>query len=196
MAADFKINLSRELTSSEEERVRFYNGMLVYLVVCAAALVFVAYLASMNIKRYIENNGARAQMLRTTAAVADIDERHFRNPNKAYAELEAYSFQLASLRKSLGQRVQLLPVVHNLFQNLPNGVALRSLSANKTKVNFGLVMPNPSEGSDPVKDLRKSWENNEELMSRVASIRPVTGERRTMNGESMFFVQFECVLKK
>ena len=88
-------------------------------------------------------------------------------------------------------------MIHNLFLDLPENVALLNLAGNKTKLEFGLVMPAPSEkAGDPVKDLREAWEGNEELMRRVISIRPTTGERRTIGEESMFFVQFECVLKK
>ncbi|MDF7799995.1 hypothetical protein P4C99_11015 [Pontiellaceae bacterium B1224] len=196
MPVDFKINLAKDLTSSTEERTRFYNGMLIYLLACAVLLVFVAYTASSNLRSYMKNK-AEQQQLRTTAfAVAELDPAAFKNPGQTYNALDTYSRKIASLKQLLGQRVQLLPVVHNLFLDLPSGVALQSLSANTSTVSFGLVMPPPSQDADPVRDLREAWEKNEELMKRVVSIRPVTGERRTMGEASVFFVQFECVLKK
>ncbi len=197
MAADYKINLAKDLTSSIEGRVKFYNGMLIYLAICAALLVCVAYLASVNIKTFLDNSREQRQLLATSMAVAGLEADTFKNPSGTYAELESYSRRIASLKRSLGQRVQLLPVIHNLFLDLPENVALLNLAGNKTKLEFGLVMPAPSEqAGDPVKDLREAWESNEELMRRVISIRPTTGERRTIGEESMFFVQFECVLKK
>ncbi|VGO17541.1 hypothetical protein PDESU_06138 [Pontiella desulfatans] len=197
MAVDFKINLAKDLTSTPEERARFYNGMLVYLVVCAALMVLVAYLASVNMQQFLANRQERIQLLRTVSSVSDIDQSAFRNPGKVYADLETHAMTIADLKKALGQRVLLLPIMHNLFIDLPEGVSLQSLSANKSKLDFGLVMPPPSDSAgDPVKQLRSAWEENEELMKRVSTIRPVTGERRVMGTTSVFYVQFECLLNK
>lgn len=197
MAADFRINLAKDMTSTEEDRVRFYNGMLIYLVICAAAMVFTAYLSSVNIVRYVQNNRECSHLLSTVCSVSGLEASSFKDPGETYAALEDYSRRIESLRQALGRRVQLLPVVHNLFVDLPDGMVLQSLSANKSKLAFGLSMPPPSEQSgDPVRDLRSAWEKNDELMKRVASIRPVTGERRTIGTQSIFYVQFECILKK
>lgn len=197
MAADYTINLAKDITSSPEKRIRFYHGMLIYLVFCALALVCVSYLSSINTMKFMKNRQERNQLLQTTAAVAGIPASAFENPDSTYAHLETQAIQIALLQKALGQRVQLLSVIHNLFSDLPEGVSVQSLSANKTKMSFGLVMPPPSEeGGDPVKQLRSGWEKNEVLMKRVSSIRPVTGERRRMGEVSVFYVQFECVLTK
>ncbi|MDH3981996.1 MAG: hypothetical protein OES84_03750 [Kiritimatiellaceae bacterium] len=197
MATNFKINLAKDLTSSPEQRAHFYNGMLIYLALSTVALVFVAYLSSVNIRRYLENKQERRQLLQTAAAMYGLDALAFKDPQTTYAGLEAYSRRIASLKQALTQRVQLLPIIHNLFVELPEGIALQSLSADRSKLLFGLVMPAPSEeAGDPVRELRTAWEENEELMTRVATIRPTTGERRTMGAESMFFVQFECVFVK
>ena len=197
MAADFRINLAKDITSSEEGRTRFYNGMLIYLVLCSAVLVFVAFFTSTNIQTFLKNRDERAMLLRRVAMQEGFDISAFKNPDKIYDELEAHAANIAALKKVLSQRVQLLPVIHNLFVDLPEGVVLQSLSANKSEMAFGLVMPPPAEQSrDPVQQLRAAWEKNEELMKRVATIRPVTGERRTMGSKSVFYVQFECILKK
>lgn len=196
MPADFRINLAKELTSSAEERARFHNGMVIYLLSCAVLLVFVTYTASSNLRSYLKNKAEQHQLRTTAFVVTGLDQDAFRSPVQIYNALDSYSRKIASLKQLLGQRVQLLPVVHNLFQDLPEGVALQSLSANKSAVSFGLVMPPPSEDADPGRNLQEAWEKNEELMKRVASIRPVTGERRTLGETAVFFVQFECVLKK
>jgi len=198
MPADYTINLAKDLTSTQEERTRFYHSMLVYLVGCSAALVFVAYWGSLNVQQFLRNRQERLQLLQTVSATTDIPSTAFRDPKPFYDNLENHAGRISDLRRALEQRVQLLPVIHNLFVDMPKGISLQSLSANKEMLAFGLVMPPSSEqaGGDPVKIMRSAWEKNEELMKRVATIRPVTGERRNMGGKSVFYVQFECVLKK
>ena len=196
MAVDFRINLARDLVRSVEERKRFYHGMLLYLCACAVLLVAVAYLSSVNLLQYLKNRQERRSLLATTEAVSGLGAPAFKNPERIHARVEEASLGIAALKGVLQRRVQLLPVVHNLFVDLPEGVALQSLSAGKDKMVFGLVMPPASaEAGDPGRQLRTGWEKNAELMERVASIRPVTGERRTMGDTSVFYVQFECVLK-
>lgn len=197
MPADYKINLAKDLTSTLEKRTRFYNGMLIYIALVSVSLIGVAYFSSMNVHDYIKNRQEHIQRLRTVTALHGLEESAFKNPQKMYVELEEYSKHITMLKKALGQQVQLLPVTHNLFLELPDGVALQSFSADRQKIVFGLEMPPPSdESGDLVRDLRESWEKNSELMRRVSSIRAVTGERRTKGTESMFFVEFECILNK
>lgn len=197
METDYRINLAKSLTSSIEDRTRFYNGMIIYLALCFAVLVYVAYASSANIHSYIENKQEHRRLLASASAVSGFDAEAFKNPDKAYAALQEYSNQIDMLKRVIAQRVQLLPVIHNLFAELPKGASLQSFSANKDKIMFGVVVP-PSSGAagDPVRQLTAAWEGNEELMRRVASIRPINGERRTMGAETVFYVQFECILKK
>ena len=197
MAADYRINLAKGMTSSPEERARFYNGMLIYLVVCFAGLVAVGYFGSVNVRHTIKNHQKQALLVQTVCAVSGVSEDDFKNPDELFRQLEDQALDIAQLKRVLGQRVRLLPVIHNLFTDLPLGVSLQSLSANKQKLAFGLVMPLSSDDAgDPVALLSAAWESNEELMKRVATIRPLKGERRTMGAGSVFFVQFECVLEK
>ncbi len=197
MATDYRINLSKTLTSSPGSRKRFYHGMLLYLALCSVGLVIAAYFAGLNAQQYLENRQERKQLLRTVSAVADLDESVFKDPDMIYSELQVSAGQVEQLKLALARRVQILPIIHNLFIDLPENVALQSLSANRTMLSFGLVMPPPSEeAGDPVRELKAIWESNEELGKRVASIRPVTGERRTVGSESFFYVQFECTLSK
>jgi hypothetical protein len=197
MAADFQINLAKDLTSSVEDRATFYNRMLIYLVACAAFLVFVAYFASTNIMKYIDNQSVMRQLEQTTVSVSDVSKEDYKDPETALAELEIYSRRIGKLKSLLGVRVQILPVIHNLFVDLPEEVMLQNLSANRSRITFGMVMPAPSEeDGDLVTEMTDIWEKNEELMSRVVSLRPVTGERRMLGAKPVFFVQFECTLKK
>lgn len=192
---DYRINLAKTLTSSVEERTRFYNNMLIYLLFCSSALVFVAYASTSNLLDFAGNKRAHTRLLAEASAETGVDKSAFKNTNQAYTELQAYSGRISEVRQVLGQRVELLPVVHNLFLDLPDKVVLQSFSATKDKMAFGLTMPPASVGAgDPVRKLKAAWESNEELMKRVASIRPLTGERRTMGEESVFYVKFECVL--
>jgi hypothetical protein len=197
MAADYRINLAKELTSSLEMRQRFYNGMHLYLGLCCALLVLVGYLSTVNVISWMSNRNERRELLASASRMTGIDSAGFKDPDKLYRGLNAYSGQLASLRRSLARRPQLLPIIHNLFLDLPESVTLQSLSAGDGKLLFGLVMPPASEeGGDPVRELRTAWEGNKELMKRVVSIRPLTGERQTTGTKSLFYVKFECILNK
>lgn len=194
---DYRINLAKTFVSSAEKRTRFYDGMIVYLMLCVAVMVGVAYLSTINLQGFAENKRARARLLASASASSGFDEAALKNPSKAYSELKAYSSEIAALRAVLEQRVRLLPVIEGLFADLPEGATLQSLSASPGKMAFGMILPPASEErGDPVRKLKEVWEGNEELMKRVSSIRPLTGERRTMESKSVYYVKFECVLKK
>ncbi len=194
---DYRINLAKSFVASESERRRFYNGMLIYLALCAVALVFTAYLSSVNVKHYLKNRRERQQLQATIAAVSGLDAATFRNPDKVYDALNADAERIGRLKTALSGRVPMLPVIYNLFSDLPRGVALQSLSAGTDKMSFGMVMPLSSDASgDFVRDLKAGWERKPELMRRVKSIRPLTGERRRVGSISVFYVEFECMLKK
>ena len=194
---DYRINLAKSLTSSIEERTRFYNGMLFYLVLCAMVMVGVAYLATVNLKGFGENKQERDRLQHLASAMSGLDAAAFKNPDQAYSELQAYSSEIGALKTVLKQRVKLLPVIDNLFIDLPEGASLLSFSADKKKMAFGLILPPASEErGDPVRKLTEAWESNQELIKRVSSIRPLTGERRTMGSNSVYYVKFECVLRK
>ena len=79
--------------------------------------------------------------------------------------------------------------------DLPDGVVLQNLVASKNKITFALAMPTSVNADDPVRDITRKWEKNEDLKKSVSSIRPLTGERRTQGDESIFYYQFECILK-
>ena len=197
MDTDYRINLAKSLTSTIEQRTRFYKGMILYLVLCLVGLGYVAYASADNIQRYIVNKQKEHLLVASASAVSGFGAATFRNPDTVYNELQAYSGQIDVLKQVLSMRVQLLPIIHNLFVELPQGASLQSLSATKDKMAFGVLVPPTSGASgDPVRQLTAAWEKNGELMRRVAAIRPVIGERRMIGAESFFYVQFECILKK
>ena len=195
---DFRINLAKTSVSSAEERQKFYNGMLVYLVLCAAVLVYVAYLSSVHIMEAYHANKENRMLVKTVSASSSFSKAFYKSPEKAYQNLEVYAADLDVLRTALSQRSQFLPVMSQLFSDFPEDVALQSLSAsaNSKKLSFGLALPlSDREKGDPVRKLQASWSGNEALMQQVHSIRPVTGERRMVGDRPTFFVQFECILK-
>ncbi len=195
--ADFNINLAKDVVSSYEERVKFYNRMLIYLVGCGAAMVLVGYISAVNIQRYYVNHQALQTQMSIAAAVSGLKIDDFKNPEKIYDALAEQSVQTRTLKKALEQRTQLLPVIHNLFVDISDEVTLQSLSASRDKIVFGLVMPSSTgESGGLVRSLRATWENNDELMKRVSSIRPGTAERRNVGAGQVLFVQFECTLNK
>ena len=195
--SDFNINLAKGVASSPAARARFYWGMIVYLCVCALGLGLAAYFLVVNLCSYIDTSRQKRAIVFRAIADTELTRRDFDRPDTQYQKLSEPSAKLKELKMLLEQRVQLMPVVHNLFAELPTGVVLQSLSANQEKMLFGLVLPDSSvlDADDPVRSLSGKWEANDELMERVKSIRPVTAERRSTGSSSVFYVQFECVLK-
>lgn len=195
---DYRINLAKALTSTPAERKKFYNGMLIYQVVCAGIMVYVAYLSSFSIMDGLRASRHKRGLVESVSSVSEFSKSFYKNPEQAYAELMLYSEDLTTLRSALARRGYFQPVIGQLFSDFPAGVALESLTASAAnkKVSFGLVVPlSDEEGGDPVRKLQAAWTANKELMERVASIRPTTGERRVVSGKAVFFVEFECLLK-
>jgi len=191
---DYHINLAREMVSTTEQRKRFYRGMLIYLTVCALVLAGAAWFSARNVKEAFRNRRECEHLLANASMVEGVDAEAFSNPDQIYEELQFRATEIARLKQALERQVRLLPVIHNLFAELPEGVALQSLSADQGKMAFGLLMPPSGKVADPVRDLKNLWKKNEALLTRVSSIRPVTGERRMVGTNSIFFVQFECFL--
>jgi hypothetical protein len=195
---DFRINLAKSVTSTPGERKKFYNGMLIYQVVCAGLMVYVAYLSSFSIIDGLRATRNKRGLVKTVTSVSEFSKSFYKNPEQAYAELALYSEDVTTLRSALAGRSYFQPVIGQLFAEFPEGVALESLTASVAtkKVSFGLVVPlSDDEGGDPVRKLQAAWTANEELMKRITNIRQPSGERRMMAGKPVFFVKFECLLK-
>ena len=110
--ADFNINLARGIVSTNEERRRFWDRMLLYLSLCGAAMVYVAYASAININRYLDNRQALRAELATMASVSGLDASTFNDPETVYASAEERANRIGALRRALDQRTRLLPVVH------------------------------------------------------------------------------------
>jgi len=196
--ADFNINLAKSMVSTPEQRQQFYNRMLIYLVICAAAMVYVAYLASLNLVKAIQSNRERKVLVMTTAASTGLGKDFYKNPDQIYQQMNNYANDLETLRDLLLKRANFLPVLTQLFQDFPNNVALQDLTANaSTKtIQFGLIAPLSFEkGESPVANLQAQWKANKELQNRTTGVRQVTSERRLVGDAAAVFVKFECVLK-
>lgn len=192
---DYRINLAKTLASTPEQRQRFYHGMLIYLVSCAALMVLVAYLSSFNLKRFLDASKERSRIVTIATGVSGLDRSVFEKPEQVYAELETYSKQLDDLKKALAGRSHLLPIMHHLFADLPEGVELQSLITDDKRMLFDLEIPYTEDAEDPVRRLTQTWSSNEVLREYAVSITPLKGERRTVGGQSRFYYKFECVLK-
>jgi len=196
--ADFNINLAKSMVSTPEQRQQFYNRMLIYLVICAAAMVYVAYLASLNLVDVARANRDRQMLVSVDAAVSEYGKEFYINPETTYQELDAYAKDLETLRDLLLQRAHFLPVLNQLFLDFPDDVALQNLTATaSTKtIQFGLVAPYRDRmGESPVAKLQAQWKANNELLNRTTGVRQVTSERRLVGDMAAVFVKFECVLK-
>jgi len=189
---DYRINLAKTVTSTPAQRRRFYNGMLLYLVICAAGMVYVAYATTLNITEAYRNARIRSKMINTVSISSDFGKAFYKNPDKAYEELELYAADLELLKEAFSQQTHFLPVVNQLFAGLPDDVAVESLevSAQRKTISFGLV-----GSSKSVKAQQMAWKQNEALGTRVRGTKQVKGELRMIDGIPVYFVKFECSLK-
>jgi len=196
--ADFNINLAKSIVSTPEQRQTFYNRMLIYLVICAAVMVYVAYLASLNLVKFVQSNRDQQMLIRTTSTVTDYGQNFYKNPEQTYQELDTYAKDLATLRDLLLQRAQFLPVLNQLFLDFPDNVALQSLraTASSKSIQFELVAPyRDQKGESPVGKLQAQWKGDKELLARTTGVRQVTSERRLVGDMAAVIVKFECVIR-
>lgn len=197
MSVDYQINLSKDLTSSPEERSRYYSGMLIYLLVCAVLLVLSGYFMSVNLKRYMTNKQELKRSMASAESVSGLSGYIFNHPDQDFEELQSVSGELASLRSVLGVRTRLLPIIHNLFQNMPSNTELENLAANREKVAFRVNVTAASKDKEPsVSELTTAWENNEELMRYVSGFRALKAQRSRVGSRSIYNIHYECTLKK
>ncbi len=198
MATDYKINLAKTLTSTPEERRKFYHGMLVYFVVCAAAMVYTAYFASVNLLEAHQANMQRSSSIKSVTSASGQGRAFYRDPDQAYVDLQRYAADVALLKKGFAQRSHFVPVIGHLFSKFPEEVALQELAAShgNKKISFVVVSsPTDQDRGDPVRRLQAAWAENTELGRLVLAVRPVTSERRMVGGEPKISTQFECILK-
>lgn len=198
MPTDFQINLAKSLVSTEDERKRFYNGMLVYLVVCALFMVYAGYFSSLNIVEGLRAQRHKTGLVKAVTSVSEFSKSFFKDPEKVYARMEQHAADLDLLQAEMMKRSNFLPVISLLASEFPEDVALEGLkaSAKDKTISFGLVLPiSNAERGDPVRQLQADWSNNKDLMKRILSLRRTNSERRMVSGYPVSFVQFECVLK-
>ncbi len=195
---DFNINLVKSMTSTPEQRAKFYNRMLIYLVTCAALLVGASYVASRNVVDAVYANRERNALMDTMTAVYEYGVTLSHNPEQAYQEISDYADDLKMLRKALLERSKFLPVMSLLFSDFPANVGLQSLvasSENKT-IEFELVAPVIDEnGEDVLRKLQDNWRNNDELHMLAHPVTQQTSERQMVGDSMMVSVKYKCLVK-
>lgn len=195
----YNINLAKGFVKTPRQRRRFYRGMILYVLLCSTLLIYLVYMAAINLTNTYESRKRRRMMINSTAASSLFYRDLFQDPKTAYADMKQYAEQIAALNDGLSGRVDFRPVIHLLLTDLPLTVQIESLdaSAEGNKISFSLQVPITSSGSgDAVRGLLNEWNANEELMALINAVRPVTGERRNLGGENVFLVKFVCTLKQ
>lgn len=195
---DFNVNLVKSMTSTQEERRRFYNRMLIYLVTCAALMVGVAYLGSKNIVTAVKAGNERAALIGAVTSVSDYGKEFYANPEKALEEFGNYASDLEVLRSVLEQRSQFLPVLSQLFSDFPENVALQSLNAKAAdnSIEFVLVAPVIDEdGKDVLRALQAKWRDDDDLNSLAHAVTQMTSEREMAGDTLMAYVKYKCIVK-
>ncbi|MCF7849621.1 MAG: hypothetical protein K9M45_12285 [Kiritimatiellales bacterium] len=195
---NFRINLAKSCVSLIGKRHIFYKGMILYVLLCAAALVYLSYTATLELVAAYKNRNQRQLLFNSISSAPPIYSELLRNPARTYQELEKYSKQIGILDQALSGRVDFLPILHLLLADLPQNIRLESLNAvaGERTISFSLQVPlASSENGDYVRALLAAWNANPALMAKVGSIRPVTGERRSSGDKEVFLVKFICALK-
>ncbi len=195
---DFNINLAKSMVSSPEERMRFYNRMLIYLVICAALMVGTAYLSSKHILGATRANKERNSLIASMSAVSDFGKSFFKDPELAYEEFGYYADDLDTLRSVFETRSHFLPVMSQLFGSFPENISLQNLVASSAddSIEFELVAPVIDEsGNDVLRMLQTTWRDNGELWALAKTLTPVTSEREMVGDILVASVKYKCVLK-
>jgi len=195
---DFNINLAKSMVSSQEERMRFYNRMLIYLVVCAALMVGTAYLSSKHVISAAKANKESRLLIVSMSTASDFGKTFFKNPEQAYKEFGNYAEDLVTLRSVFEQRSQFLPALSQLFGNFPANVSLQSLTASAAEnaIEFELVAPVIDEkGNDVLRALQAEWRDNPELMAVAKPVAAMSSEREMVGDVLVASVKYKCILK-
>lgn len=195
---DFNINLVKSMTSTPEERIRFYHRMLIYLVACAALMVGVAYLSSTNIVSAMKTNRERMELVEAVSSVSEYGKAFYADPGRALDEFSHYATDLEVLRSALEERSQFLPVMSQLFSDFPDNVALQSLNANAAEKSIEFILVAPvidAEGNDVLRPLQARWRDNKELRTRANAVTQLTSEREMVGDTLMVYVKYKCIVK-
>jgi len=190
---NYQINLAKSVTSTLEERTKVYHGMITYLFACAVGLVYVTFLAASNMMDAYNSGRTRKEMIESYSAASSFSETFCKNPEKAYNDLKLYAADLALLQTAFSQRTHFLPVLTQLFFQFPNDVAVRNLEAYADQKNITFELIGPVES---VKEQQARWSQNKKLNQLVLNIKQVKSGQYEVNGLSVPFVKFECILKK
>lgn len=188
---DYRINLAKTITSTPEQRRKLYNGMIIYLSLCAAGLVYTAYLASANVMEAYSAGRQRRTMIKAVSSASGFGDTFYKNPQKALSELELYADDLTMLKTAFAQRTHFLPVLNQLFADFPENVAVENLeaSAKRKTIAFGLVGSGKS-----IRTRQEAWKKNEKL-NKLVRIKQIKSEQRMVGGQSVYSVKFEGELK-
>ena len=189
---DYHINLSKSVTSTPEQRRKFYNGMMLYLAICSAGMVYVAYLASFNVKEAYNSSRQRKQMIQSISSVSGFGKRFYKDPSVAYGELQLYASDLTLLKTAFLERSCFLPVFNQLFPHFTADVVVESLEVYPENKSFVFELAGAGQS---VKTQQAAWKKNVELNNLVRSIKQIKGEQRMIGGQSVNLVKFECILK-
>lgn len=188
---DYRINLAKTITSTPEQRRKFYNGMIIYLALCAAGLVYTAYRASDNVMSAYSAEKQRRSMVKAVSSASGFGRAFYRNPQKAYSELELYAEDLTLLKAAFAQRTHFLPVLNQIFTDFPKEIVVENLEASAARktITFGLVGPGKS-----IRARQEAWKKNKKL-NELVRIKQVKSEQEMVDNQLVFSVSFEGELK-
>ena len=194
----FEINLLKNRALSAPMRKAMFWGISLYLVLCIAAL---AWLANQGTHRLIR--AARLQdeiskqeelFQRTHHRSQDILE--FARRSRSRLEMDAQS--LETIDKLIRNRVSLVNIISALTAPLPLGVDLLDLKLDSKdkQIAFSVVIPEGrAEQQISGGRLTSIWNADETLQFRLERIRAVATKRDRLQGDAVVVMQFSADLK-
>ncbi|MBT3296746.1 MAG: hypothetical protein HN919_22320 [Verrucomicrobia bacterium] len=194
----FEINLLKNRAISAPMRKAMFWGVSLYLVLCIAAL---AWLANRGTHRLIraarlqdEISKQEAQFQRTHHRSQDILE--FARRARSRLEMDAQS--LETIDELIRNRVSLVNIISALTAPLPLGVDLLDLKLNSKDehITFSVVIPEGrAEQQISGGRLTSVWNADETLQFRLERIRAVSTKRDRLQGDAVVVMQFSADLK-
>jgi len=194
----FEINLLKGRAASAPVRKALFWGVVAYLVLCIAALAWMA-------------NSSTHRLLRASRLRRDVDaaEREFQKTHnrtqdilefaqRAKSRLEMDAQSLETIERLIRNRVSLVNIISALTAPLPQGVDLLKLDLDSLagEINFSVVIPEGrAEQQISGGRLTSVWNADETLQVRLERIRAISTRRDRVDGRAVVIMQFSAGLK-
>ncbi|MDA0321438.1 MAG: hypothetical protein O2923_01785 [Verrucomicrobia bacterium] len=197
---EYQVNLIGETVLAPRRRRVAHTALVLYLLLCGAVLVVVAYRET---RVLIAAIGSRGELSRL--------DSQFRLGYPGHDTIEEYDQvldqklhmtvdSLAAIGDVLDRQTSVSGLMLWLTEPLPAEMFLAdfSLEADEHEVRFAIAVPARRQGSDAIEanDLIALWEENPQLMNRIDDLKLLISRRQILDRRRMRLWSFSGQLKK